>query len=251
MIVKVSASDDVNPGNDTGRSGGISVVAPPVDYAVSTVTAPATAVAGSPLSGSFTLQNIGTQAGTQAVYWDAYVSTDSVFDASAKLVAAGTNAPLAAGASQSGIAISGTWPTTPSTYYLIVTISAGDDVDASNNSAASGSVSVTAPDIDYTPASITDTSPDMAGGTLSGTFTAKNVGTEAGVQPVYWSAYESSKNTLDGSTEQLVAAGSIPALAAGGSQTGVGFAGMWPPEAGTYYLIVSLSASDTSMRGTT
>jgi hypothetical protein len=232
----------MNQANNSVSGAAIAVSVPPIDYTSSAITNTSpTNVAGNSLSGTFTLQNLGTQAGARTVYWSAYVSTNSVFNGSAVLVATGSNPALAAGSSQSNIPFTGSWPTAPNIYYLIINVSAGDDMNPANDSAAGSSIVVAIP-VDYTVSTVNSTGATMAGGPLSGNFTLHNNGTLAGAQSVSWLVYASVNTGIDAS-DSLVASNSQTALAAGASQ-GIGFNGTWPLIYGNYYLLVSVSASD-------
>lgn len=79
----------------------------------------------------------------------------------------------------------------------------------------------------------------VAAGSL---FELTNSGTADGAQDVRWAVYRSTDAILD-SGDAILCSGLHPALPAGGSAD-VGLAGVWPMQAGTWYLIAVLSAAD-------
>ena len=76
---------------------GIRISSPSVDYSVTSFTQTGPLIAGGPISESFTLQNNGTDTGSQSVQWAAYVSSDSLTTISVgdKVIDAGTYDPQA------------------------------------------------------------------------------------------------------------------------------------------------------------
>ena len=216
-----------------------------VDYTVSSATLPTTGNGGTALANgySFTVTNVGTAGGTKSISWWVFLDSSQTLGSSAILLENGTvQKPIAVGASRA-VSVSWTWPILSGTSYLFVLISAADDLNPTNNIFADATpVSVNPPD--YAPAAVTAPATAVAGSPLSGTFTLQNIGTQNGSQTVYWFAYVSTKNTLDGTTEKLLATGTHASLGAGASQPNIAFSGTWPSTPGTYYLIVKVSASD-------
>jgi hypothetical protein len=247
LIVEISAGDEPAPntGNNSTPSVQVTTTQAPIDYNVTVVANTGGTYAGGPLAGAFTLRNGGTAGGYQNVYWTAYLSTDNALDAGDTVIDAGATSPLAAGALQGGITFDGTWPAAPGTWYLIVKVSADDEPigNAGNNATASAQVTTTMPPIDYTVVVVNSTGATLVGGPLAGNFTLQNVGTAAGSQNVYWTAYVSTDAVQD-ITDPVVDTGVTGALAASGIQAGIAIDGLWPAAANTYYLIVKVSADD-------
>lgn len=252
IIVQVSASDDVAPGNDVRVSAGtttVSGLASNVDYTATSVTNTGGTTGGGALSGSFVVQNTGSSNGGSTVSWSAYVSTNMSLGGGDIEIGSGTTPALGSGAASAPIAFAGTWPEADGTYYLLVALSASDDGAVANNVGASGAVSVTGtppPDIDYEVTTGPSTpSAAVTGGAVSQSFVVTNTGADPGAQPGYWTAYVSSDAFLGGDTQ--VDSGSFGALAATASTAPIAIdEGFWPATPGTYYLIVSLSVGDDS-----
>jgi hypothetical protein len=136
----VSAADEPasqSANNQGNTAAPVVVTAPSIDYIVTAVnyvggfTLPTGAV-----NGNFTYRNQNANNGVQQVSYSVYASTDTTLDASDVLVASGSVPPLNGVASGGPIAFSGTWPLTYGSYYLIVKVSAFDDVNNGNNTAA-------------------------------------------------------------------------------------------------------------------
>jgi hypothetical protein len=245
LVVKVTASDDIAPGNNTGSSAVVTVATAPVDYDVLTVVNTGGTVAGAAVAGQFQIRNIGTAAGGQTVHWTAYVSSNATLDGADPVVDADTTTALGAGATSAFIPFNGSWPSVSGTWYLIVKVTAADDVAAANDEQASGGIAITGtapPDVDYDLLTVSYTGGTVGGGPISGEFTAQNIGTAAGSQTVYWTAYVSSDATLGGG-DSVLDAGSFGQLAAGGLTGTIAFTGTWPLT-GPRYLIVQLAAAD-------
>ncbi|MBN1835309.1 MAG: hypothetical protein JW820_05625 [Spirochaetales bacterium] len=250
LIVKVDAQDDVAAGNDTQASASsvsVTGVTPAdVDYVVDSVTNTGGTTTGEALSGEFVYKNQGADGGSETVYYNAYVSTDTTLDVgSDPMVDSGTVSPLAGGSTAAApTAFSGSWPESPGTYYLIVRVSSSDDVLNSNNSRAGSAVTVSAPDIDYSLTSVSNVGGSTTGGSIDGELTVQNVGTAGGVQTAYWTAYLSTNTTLEIGTDPVLDSGTLGTLAAGVSSGPISFSGTWPSSSGTYYLIVQVAADD-------
>ncbi len=245
LIVQISSADDTLPGNNTNVSATfVTVTAPDVKYRVPLggVTNTPPSIAGGTINGSFTLNNLGTAAGSQTVFWTAYVSTDSTntIDVGAKVVDSGTHVPVAAGGSPVQ-AFAGTWPAAAGTYYLKVSITAADDTTAGDDIMASSSVITTVPD--YKVSTVIYASPAMAGRALSGTFTLQNDGSANGTKTVNWTVFVSTDAVLDAG-DTAVAAGTWVALPAGFIQLGIPFSGTWPSATGSFFLFVKAVAAD-------
>jgi hypothetical protein len=245
----VAAADEIDPSDNTSGTLVRNTVAPTADYDVVTVTNTGGTTAGYPLSGTFSATNLGPHDGTQSVPWRAYLSVDNNYDAGVDtLVDSGVIASpgLTVGSSTGPVAFSGTWPAGAGTWYLLVVLDAGDDVNAVNDEAAAGPIAITAPNVNYDVLTVTNTGGTLAGGPLAGEFTVRNIGTDPGSTTVYWIAYRSDDLTLTPGTDPVVDSGSIAALAAGATSAAIPFAGAWPSAlvTKTYYLFVRVFASD-------
>jgi hypothetical protein len=235
-----------------GARATVEVVTPgtyDVDYAAGSISHGSGTTAGEAVTGSFTFTNQGTDGGTHSIEWQVYASTNATLDIGADyVIAGGTEAQLAAGATSPAIPFSGTWPTTADTYYLILRLLTGpDDFATSNNTVSDGGTVVAGPappEVNYQPSNVLSTGDTVSGRMLSGSFDLGNVGTEAGTENGIWSVYVSPDTTIDAGTDPLVDSGNLSALAAGDTQTGITFAGTWPDTAGSYYLLVSVSYTD-------
>jgi hypothetical protein len=252
LLVRVSAADDINSGNDIGSTAAPVTVtgAPPADinYTVAAPVNTGSTTAGDTLSGTFQVTNAGTVAGSQDVYWTIYRSDDATLDTGTDPIAAmGSRAALGAGGS-AVVGYSSTWPAGTWTWHLFAVVSAGDDVNPLNNQSAGTSVGVTAPDVDYAPAAPINTGGTTAGESLAGTFQVTNTGAAAGSQTVFWTVYRSPDATLETGSDPVVAVGSRAALGPGGSAV-VPYTGTWPAAAATWHLFAVVSAGDDNDAG--
>jgi hypothetical protein len=251
LIVSISASDDVIPTNNITSSGLITTTPPNVDYSVVSPLLPGPQTAGDPLSGSFKYRNTGTQDGSQTVVWTAYLSTDATLQIGTDTVIdSGLVGPLT-GSSTSAAAtsFSGTWPSAPASWFVIISLTVAEDVNTSDNTSSIGAIGTTAPIVDYTVTSVTAPAPGTAGGPLSGTVTFRNVGTHAGTQFVPWRAYVSTDATLQIGTDVLICSGFLPfppGLAAGAFSAAIPYSGTWPASATTqnYRILIEVGAGD-------
>jgi hypothetical protein len=217
-----------------------------VDYNVTVINDTSTShVAGSAISGNFTMKNVGTANGGQNVNWAIYLSTSGTLGAGGTVIDANTTGPLAAGASTpTPITFAGTWPTTPGTYYLIATVSAPDGLIEPNNSLATGAIAITAANVNYVASAVTITSGASSppGGAMTGSFTLTNSGANGGTQFVTWQAYASTSTTTLTGPAVLLDTGTIGPLAAGASTpTPITVTGTWPITYGNYFLVVRSS----------
>jgi hypothetical protein len=254
LLVAVSSSDDLVPANNTGASAGAAVTAPDINYNVNAVNNTGGSVAGDPLAGSFTFRNAGTAAGSQAVVWTAYLSANTTLELGTDIVVdSGSTAALGAGAVSGLHTFTGTWPSTPGPWYLLVALAAAEDVNPGNNTLASGLVTTTAPSVDYAVPSVVNTGGTTAGSPLAGTLTLHNAGAHAGTQQVTWRAYLSANATLEIGTDTLIDSGFIasPGLGAGASSAALPFAGTWPASLvlTNYYIVVEVASGDDGVAG--
>jgi hypothetical protein len=178
LIAIAVTVDDINNLNDVSVPTLVTTtgVAPAnVEYTVSSVTNLGGTTAGKAIAGSFTFTNNGTNGGAQPVYWTAYVSVDTTLQLGTDVVIdSGSIGPLGPTPSTGSMPFTGTWPAIPGPWHLIVSISASDDVIPTNNIISSGSVTITAPNVDYSVVSLLLTGGQIAGDPLSGTFTYRN-----------------------------------------------------------------------------
>lgn len=250
--------DDINNVNDVTNppTSVITTGAAPanVKYTVTSVSNGPGIVAGDPISATFTLRNNGTDGGTQPVYWTAYVSVDSTLQLGTDTVIdSGTETvPLGPTPDQRSVPFTGTWPSTPGPWHLIVSISSSDDIDTTDNVTPSVLITTVAPSVNYQVNLVSHTTGTIAGGPFSGTVEIQNIGVHAGTQVVLWRVYVSTDAALQIGTDVLVATGSIPSpgLTAGDSDTPT-FSGTWPssPVGRLYYLIVEVAAGDDVASG--
>ena len=227
-----------------------------IDYIVQSITnSPASAYVNTSVSQSFTFTNQGTAPGAYTVYWTAYISSDTVLDGGDTSVSSSSATALGASVTSGSIAITGNWPATPGIYYLIVKVSAGDDIDHSNDYLVSAPFTINAvigSDIDYIASNVSRNYPTATlGGLYSETFDLSNIGGLAGTQPIDWTAYASLDSTLEVGTDIVIGSGttSFSGLAAGASYSGITISGSWPNTAGIYYLIVAITSSDETITG--
>ena len=217
-----------------------------VDYSVPATSFLPTGTVSTTIPGApaFTLHNGGSAAGTQAVAYKVYLSTNNVLDGGDLLIASGTTGALAAGASFS-VPVSGSYPAVApgSGWNLIVEVSAADDTTTANNTSGAASLTLSPQDINYTVPGVTHSAGTTAGLAMSGTFTIKNVGTAAGVAGTTWTVHASTDTVLDGA-DYLIASGTQTALGAGVTSASIPFAGYWPSTPGTWYLLATVAAGD-------
>jgi hypothetical protein len=246
LVVVLDASDDTDPGDNEGSRAAVTVDPADVDYTVDVVDPTADTTAGQSFSNArFKFRNDGTFAGAQPVFWNAYVSTDAVFDAGDILVDSGSASALSGGATSPNVTFDGVWPSTPGPYYLVVTLSASDDVNSANDEGALAAPQVTtAPDVDYEVTVVNDTSAtSYAGDGLTGELRFGNIGTDDGSLTVFWTAYLSSDAVLDGA-DTVIDSGTSAALAKSANSGMIPFSGTWPALTGDWYLIVDVYAAD-------
>ena len=235
-----------------------------VDYSVPSVTNPGTGVGGKAITGyGFTITNNGSAGGSRPVKWWAYLSDSANLNAAGMLLLDSDivgAAPLGSLATSGTIAINGTWPLVPvpagATKYLVVQISADDDLNSTNNLAGTPSSSIASlpvvispPQVDYVVSTIANNGPIVAGGPLAGKFTFKNAKSDTGINPnVQWTAYvsiDSSSAIVLG--DKAIDSGTVAApTPPGTSSATINFAGTWPtaPSPPSYFLKVAVYSPD-------
>ena len=249
----ITVTDSAVPSNTDSASVTVSDIQTNVDYEASLLTDTSASHAGAdPLSGEFTVTNIGSADGTKQVSYDVFLSAgDAVYSADDVLIDTGTlPAPLASSDS-AVVPFSGTWPSSAGTYYFIVKVYASDDIDVlSNNTASSGSIALTDPppaDVDYRVAAASMPSGGigvLTGDSLSESFTIENIGLDSGGSTIYWTAYVSANSTLEIGTDTVIDSGTAGYLGGGGVSGNIMISGTWPQISGIYFLIINLSAAD-------
>ena len=241
LIVNVTASDDQVTANDSYVAADPIPVGVP-DYVVTNPTYPTSGVSGDSFSGSFTISNIGSNAGSANVNYNVYLSTStSVIGATSILT--GSVAGMAAGGVSGTVNYNGIWPAGGGTYYVLIKVSAADDVVTGNDTAISNFISVSGvPVPDYIVVTPTYPTSGNTNTNFSGSFRIKNQGGADGGNPVSWVVYESTNNVYDVSDMPIVW-GTRSALPAGTTSTLVSYSGSWT-SAGTKYLIIRVSAVD-------
>jgi hypothetical protein len=160
-----------------------------VDYQITTSPVGGTIFeTGTAINESFTITNLGTGAGSATVFWSAYRSADTTFSpATDSIFDSGSFGGLAASGSYV-VNVSGSWPAASGLYYIILVLTASDDLVGGNNESASTSdFTVTDPLAIY-PSVITL----ISGG--GQTFTA------SGGTPPYTYSLQSGTGSINGST---------------------------------------------------
>jgi hypothetical protein len=257
IIVRVSSTQDSaagNDGNNTADSGAITVYQPQVNYDAISVSHSLGDVAGRTVTGTFELDNIGSDDGSSAdVEYTVYASTNTgAPDASDTVVAFGTTAYMTASASAKTVPFIGTWPATGADYYLIVDISHLDDIDDSDNvDWTAATVTVRDVEVDYqAEILVSDVTGAKAGNTVSGSFTLTNNGPDDSLEEVEWSVYASTDTALDVS-DWLIQSNTDPGAYIASVSQPVAFSGIWPSIARDYYLLVKITSAEDVISGTT
>ena len=245
----VRVTDSTIPTPQTGN-GNVTItdIVTNVDNEVTSVANTGGTVGGEPLDADFLITNNGLADGSENISWTAYVSDNDTAGAGDIIVDSGSIPAIASLGGSGLINISGTWPDSAGNYYIIVIISAPDDLNQINNTQASASIAVTAPpvsDIDYFVNSITaSNTPALTGSAISENFTYRNSGEDNGSNIVNWTAYSSVDQVVDGN-DTVIDSGTVSPLA--GETTAaapVAINGTWPLSSGVHYLIISLDAYD-------
>lgn len=249
LIAIAVTVDDINNLNDISAATLVTTtgVAPAnVEYIVSSVTNLGGTTSGRAIAGSFIYANNGTSAGAQQIYWTAYVSADTTLQLGTDTVIdSGSVGPLGPTPSTGSVPFTGTWPATPGTWHLIVSISASDDVNPTNNATSSGALAITVPNVDYSVVSLLLTGGQTAGDPLSGTFKYHNGGTQDGSQTLVWTAYLSTDATLQIGTDTVIDSGLLgPLTTVTTSAVATSFGGTWPATPGSWYVIIVLTVAE-------
>ncbi|MDH4128590.1 MAG: chitobiase/beta-hexosaminidase C-terminal domain-containing protein, partial [Spirochaetota bacterium] len=246
LIIIINSTDDGNTTNNTYVSSAIQVGL--VDYTINTSTYPTgTATAGTPLTGNFTIRNIGGMSGTNPVNYTVYFSSDNLVGTDTPLGPGGTGTTpaLTVGSTSPVINFTGNWPIASGTYYLIIIASSGEDTNTTNNVSISPAIIVDSPAYaDYTVTNTNFPASGVPNTPFNGSFTIQNIGSAYGLQNVSWNVYLSTDNIYNQGVDTFVQNGTIAPLIPGATSTTISYAGIWPSTSGNYYLIIVVTATD-------
>ena len=238
IIVRLQAADWAI--SDTPGAAAMSISGP--GYTVSSPVLPTQSSAGSAMGGSFAITNTAVGSGSSAINWSVYASlANSTLDVGDSLIASGATPALVSATSSPAIHYAGTWPAQAGSYYILVRLQAPDW--AATVTASATAVAVAGPSYAVAPGSFVAPTQTTVGAGLSGSFKVKNSGAGSGTGPVTWSVFASTVNTVGGGA-QLIKSGSTPALGTGSISPRINYLGTWLAQAGSYYIIVTLSAAD-------
>ncbi len=217
VLAKADWEGTVNENIETNNVKAIGVIKIGPDLIVSTVTAPATAVAGGTIGVSDTTKNQG--GGSSAISTTRfYLSTNSVLDGSDQLIGSRSVQLLASGASAS-FTTPLTVPATATggTYYVIAQADGASQVPETtetNNTKYSAAIKV-GPDLMVSAMSAPASA--AAGGTISVTDTTKNQG--AGTAGASSTGFYLSANASVGPGDEFIGSRSLGELASNGTST--------------------------------
>lgn len=133
------------------RSATITVVdtTTSIDYAPTEVTniVSSDVLAGSNFTAEFSIENNGSAAGSKPISWTLFASADtSIGGVDDRIAATGSLAATAAGSTTPVSVTSGSWPSEPGNYYLLVDVYAADDLSvADNRNQSAGTTQIYAP----------------------------------------------------------------------------------------------------------
>ena len=259
LIVRLTASDDGDTTNNTVSSHAYLVEDPAiVDYVPFDLSMRFPVVtAGSPISETFALANVGGLDGNEHVTWIVYASSGRTPDPSDE-VGRGTLDGLPGGAVVEGITAAGSWPTTPGDYFLIVEVDAPNEANPGNHVVSSAMIRVIPPpdyrfdavifpaaDYGGHPEDLLTVASDRHGGPTGHTFEIAEVNGVPGQQSIEWRLYQSDDAVLD-SGDALLRSGVVPPLPAGGTTGTMRLPDdlLLPSTPGRYYYILKLAAGD-------
>lgn len=223
-----------------------------VNYSVTADTFPAGADAGTALSGTFTVTNLGTGNGGKPVSWWLYLSDDGVFGGDGEtLIASNSTAALNAGIGTT-VTPTGTWPIAGGAYKLFAMISAEDDMTHSDNIYDAGTITLLVPDVDYRVTSITNTSDNHVGQPISGIVSVDNAGTDDGITSFTLNVYVSTNTAVDVGDTLVYSItdtglpGDDPSPTAPSDYI---YSGTWPSNPDSYYLVAEVISADDTAAG--
>jgi photosystem II stability/assembly factor-like uncharacterized protein len=113
------------------------------DYVVSSPAYPPNVVPSGAFEGNFRISNTSV-AGIEDIDWSVYISSDLNYDADDTEADSGTQTALAVGDVSGVITFAGTWPGSPTGYYLIIILTAADEIVTGDNVTVSGLVPLAA-----------------------------------------------------------------------------------------------------------
>ena len=243
VIANADAASTVPETAETNNYRASAAVRIGPDFIVSTVTAPATAAAGSPFTVSDTTRNqgAGNANGSTTRF---YLSVNSTLDGADVVLGSRTVPALAAGASDTAAA-SLTLPagTAAGSYYVIAQ---ADDANAivetteSNNSRASTATVSVGPDLIVS--AMTAPASAGAGATIMVTDTTRNQG--PGTAPTSSTGYYLSTNSTIGSGDVFLGSRPVAALASGASASGSAVLQVPADVAPGFYYVVARADSN-------
>ena len=239
----------------TNNTFSVAIALSSPDLTVTAINAPAsgsTVAVDASIPISWTVENIGSVAALDDWYDYVYLSSTPTLGFEPTYLAyyyAGADSPLAAGASYTpslDVTIPNDAPL--GSEYLIVETDVGESQPESNtsNDMLAIPITITAPDLVITSASITPTSAEAGNDqTVSLTYTVENQGTVAALGYWYDSVYLSSSSVLNSTTDTLIGTfeeDSQSGLAANASYTGQETLTIPNTSAGSDYLIVATNS---------
>ena len=189
------------------------------DLAVSSLTVPASAGAGTAMVVNTTVKNQGGGAAGASVA-RFYLSVNAAFDTSDTLVDGTFDVPaLAPGASASGASSLAIPPGLAAGSYYVIAVADGDGAVVETQEANNAAARLVQVGGDLVVSAITAPAKAAAGGSVVVTDTVRNSG--AGAIAASVTRFYLSSNALLDAADALLAGGrSVPALAAGASSTG-------------------------------
>ncbi len=215
------------------------------DLAVSSLTVPASAGAGTAMVVNTTVKNQGGGAAGASVA-RFYLSVNAAFDTSDTLVDGTLDVPaLAPGASASGASSLAIPPGLAAGSYYLIAVADGDGAVVETQEANNAAARLVQVGGDLVVSAITAPAKAAAGGSVVVTDTVRNSG--AGAIAASVTRFYLSSNALLDAADALLAGGrSVPALAAGASSTGSATL-VLPSElaAGTWYVIAKADGDGT------
>ncbi|MCP5514617.1 MAG: hypothetical protein H7A26_04045 [Spirochaetales bacterium] len=222
-----------------------------IDYYISTPPAGGVGIStGSPVSAGFIVSNQGSDDGTVGVIWQAYISSDVLYDSGDTPVDSGMFGGLLSGGNSGLITIdNGNW-NAEGTWYLVIRLQCTEEVNTTNNIRSSSPYFISdLSGIDYVVSNVSRTFPTVSGGSsVSETFTITNIGGEDGAMDITWTAY-ASLNTVPDAGEEIGSGIITGGLDIGASMTGITAVGTWPEASGNYYLIIKSFSNDEVNQG--
>ena len=230
LIAAVGAGDDVNGTDDSSASPPVTVNPPDINYlvlAVPGVQNTGGTTGGGPITGTFTVKNGGSADGAATVSWTAYVSPNPTLDVTDQVVDTGSTTALTAG-TPLPLTFGGTWPAGTAAWYLIVKVTASDDVNSTDNTLASAQVAVTGAAPVYSITSVPAPTGSTTGQAVSGTITIQNTALTSGVAAVNWQVYASPGDAVYNAGDTLLASGSILGGIPASNSNSPPWAGTWP-----------------------